>query len=430
MRSHPRHERRWASDSVPEKSLVSAGTSPAMTDDSSSGADQEFVEVTLDLQDDNTIVLRSVEPATVIHIDDLSGVGASSGTETPASASASASRSPSTMRRSSSNNRIRQFSQELKAEAVAKAKQFSQELKAELRRFSWSQGHASRVLSASASQNAGAGTSTGTFDSALEARALRRQRAQLDRTRSGAQKALRGLRFISNCKSTKFNGVDAWNDVEASFNKFAKDGQLLRADFAQCIGMRDSKEFALELFDALGRRRRMKVDKVSKDELYEFWSQISDQSFDSRLQIFFDMVDKNEDGRITEEEVKEIIMLSASANKLSRLKEQAEEYAALIMEELDPERLGYIELWQLETLLLQKDTYLNYSQALSYTSQALSQNLQGLRRRSPIRRMSTKLLYYLQENWRRIWVLTLWVAIMIGLFTWKFYQLSRKKLFM
>jgi hypothetical protein len=37
-------------------------------------------------------------------------------------------------------------------------------------------------------------------------------------------------------------------------------------------------------------------------------------------------------------------MLSASANKLSRLKEQAEEYAALIMEELDPEELGYIEV--------------------------------------------------------------------------------------
>lgn len=37
-------------------------------------------------------------------------------------------------------------------------------------------------------------------------------------------------------------------------------------------------------------------------------------------------------------------MVSASANKLSRLKEQAEEYAALIMEELDPERLGYIEV--------------------------------------------------------------------------------------
>ncbi|KAM5572340.1 respiratory burst oxidase [Rosa sericea] len=420
MRAHPRHERRWASDSVPEKTLVSTGTSPGTESTSA----EEFVEVTLDLQDDNTIVLRSVEPATVINITDDGGAEA-----TPASSS----RSPS-IRRSSSNSRIRQFSQELKAEAVAKAKQFSQELKAELRRFSWSHGNASRVLAASsavASQNdggGGGGAGSGYYDSALAARALRRQRAQLDRTRSGAQKALRGLRFISNCKN-KSNGVDAWNEVESNFNKLAKDGNLYRADFAQCIGMKDSKEFALELFDALGRRRRLKVEKISKDELYEFWSQISDQSFDSRLQIFFDMVDKNEDGRITEEEVKEIIMLSACANKLSRLKEQAEEYAALIMEELDPERLGYIELWQLETLLLQKDTYLNYSQALSYTSQALSQNLQGLRRRSPIRRISSKCLYYLQENWKRLWVLALWVCIMIGLFTWKFFQYKQKKSF-
>lgn len=53
--------------------------------------------------------------------------------------------------------------------------------------------------------------------------------------------------------------------------------------------MRDSKEFGLEMFDALSRRRRLKVDKISREELYEFWSQITDQSFDSRLQIFFDM---------------------------------------------------------------------------------------------------------------------------------------------
>jgi hypothetical protein len=58
----------------------------------------------------------------------------------------------------------------------------------------------------------------------------------------------------------------------------------------------------------------------------------------------------------------QIIMLSASANKLSRLKEQAEEYAALIMEELDPEGLGYIEVssfffvWVIETLSLCNET--------------------------------------------------------------------------
>ncbi|RZC31292.1 Respiratory burst oxidase-like protein F isoform C [Glycine soja] len=389
MNGAPKHERRWASDTVPEMAFVSAGTSPGTEYNS---VTDEYVEVTLDVHDDHTIVLRDVEPVTVVNIDD--GV-ATSGNETPTSSAWS----PSIRR--SSPNRWRQFSQELKAEAVAKARQFSQELKAELRWFSWSQGGS---------------------ETALVARDLRKQRAQLDRNRSGTKKALRGLKFISS----KSNGADAWNEVQSNFYSLAKDGYLYRTDFAQCIGMKDSKEFALELFDALSRRRRLKVEKISRDELNEFWSQITDQSFDSRLQIFFDMVDKNEDGRITEEEVKEIIMLSASANKLSRLKEQAEEYAALIMEELDPERLGYIELWQLETLLLQKDTYLNYSQALSYTSQALSQNLQGLRARSPIRRMSRRMLYYLQENWRRLWILALWISAMIGLFTWKFIEYKRK----
>lgn len=91
--------------------------------------------------------------------------------------------------------------------------------------------------------------------------------------------------------------------------------------------------------------------------------------------IIFCRADSNEDGRITREEVQEVsrkfdmlwlspsslnnqqflyfsdlqlIMLSASANKLSKLKEQAEEYASLIMEELDPENLGYIEVKKIE----------------------------------------------------------------------------------
>lgn len=37
-------------------------------------------------------------------------------------------------------------------------------------------------------------------------------------------------------------------------------------------------------------------------------------------------------------------MLSAGANKLTNLKQQAASYAALIMEELDPDHLGYIEV--------------------------------------------------------------------------------------
>jgi hypothetical protein len=111
--------------------------------------------------------------------------------------------------------------------------------------------------------------------------------------------------------------------------------------------MVDSKEFAVGIFDALARRRRQNLERISKDELYEFWLQISDQSFDARLQIFFDMcahnpalisssvflsqlvlcsfaclcswpetnpfrfrVDTNVDGRITREEVQEVIKSS------------------------------------------------------------------------------------------------------------------------
>lgn len=56
-----------------------------------------------------------------------------------------------------------------------------------------------------------------------------------------------------------------------------------------CIGMVESKEFAMGIFDALARRRRQKIGKITKEELYEFWLQITDHSFDARLQIFFDM---------------------------------------------------------------------------------------------------------------------------------------------
>lgn len=39
-----------------------------------------------------------------------------------------------------------------------------------------------------------------------------------------------------------------------------------------------------------------------------------------------------------------IISLSASANKLSKIQDNSDEYAALIMEELDPGNAGYIEV--------------------------------------------------------------------------------------
>ncbi|XLS93694.1 hypothetical protein HN51_069702, partial [Arachis hypogaea] len=110
------------------------------------------------------------------------------------------------------------------------------------------------------------------------------------------------------------------------------DGWLHHSLFGKCIA-RNLRHTGV-LFYSLARRRDIHGDSINKAQLKDFWDQISDQSFDSRLRTVFDMVDKDADGRITEEEIKE-----------------AEEYAALIMEELDPEETGFIMV--LCVLLLQ-----------------------------------------------------------------------------
>ncbi|XP_062194768.1 respiratory burst oxidase homolog protein E-like isoform X2 [Phragmites australis] len=295
-------------------------------------------------------------------------------------------------------------------------------------------------------------------EAAMAARERRRVQAQLNRSRAGAKRALKGLRFISRTTGSA-EAAELWRRVEERFNDLARDGLLSRDEFGECIGMVDSKDFAVGIFDALARRRRQNLERITKEELYDFWLQISDQSFDARLQIFFDMVDTNVDGRITREEVQELIVLSASANKLAKLKEQAEEYASLIMEELDPENLGYIELWQLEALLLQRDTYMNYSRPLSTASGAQwSQNLgvgggtstvagggdagggdgdhagAGARERRGdrgwgVRKAAARVRVAAEENWRRAWVLALWFAAMAALFVWKFVQYRRMAAF-
>jgi respiratory burst oxidase len=130
-------------------------------------------------------------------------------------------------------------------------------------------------------------------EAALAARERRRAQARLDRSRSGARLALKGLRFISCTTATGHqNPAELWRGVEERFNMLSsRDGLLARDDFGACIeqGMEKSKEFAACVFDALARRRRQSLERVTREELYDFWLQISDHSFDARLQIFFDM---------------------------------------------------------------------------------------------------------------------------------------------
>ncbi|KAJ6358582.1 hypothetical protein OIU76_000321 [Salix suchowensis] len=238
---------------------------------------------------------------------------------------------------------------------------------------------------------------------------------RLDRSKSAAAHALKGLKFIS-----KTDGGAGWDAVEKRFDEItaSTDGLLPRARFCECIGMKESKEFAGELFNALARKRNMHCDSISKAELREFWEQISNQSFDSRLQTFFDI--------ITEEEVREIITLSASANKLSTIQKQAEEYAALIMEELDPEDHGYILIENLEMLLLQgpSQSVRGESRNLSHM---LSQKLKPTLDRNPLNRWCRSTKYFLLDNWQRVWVMALWITVMASLFAYKYIQYRQRE---
>ncbi|XP_010523349.1 PREDICTED: respiratory burst oxidase homolog protein A isoform X2 [Tarenaya hassleriana] len=260
------------------------------------------------------------------------------------------------------------------------------------------------------------------FASVSTARKPPRPPARIGRSMSAAEQALKGLKFIS-----KTDGVTGWPDVEKRFDQITttSNGLLHRSKFGECIGM-NSREFALALFDALVRRRNITGDLINKKLLKEFWEQISDQSFDSRLRTFFDMVDRDTDGRLTEAEVREIISLSASANKLVNIQKRADEYAALIMEELDPYNLGYIMMESLEMLLLQAPVQAMRGGESKNLSKVISMKLKPTPYRNPGERFWRRMKYFVMDNWKRVWVIALWMGVMAGLFTWKYIQYQNR----
>ncbi|KAL4610343.1 hypothetical protein ACB092_08G044300 [Castanea dentata] len=246
---------------------------------------------------------------------------------------------------------------------------------------------------------------------------------RMGRMASGASRGLKSLRFLDRTMTGK--EADAWRSIEKRFNQHAPDGSLGRDKFGTCIGMgAESKDFAGELYDALARRRQIcTTNGITREELRLFWEDMTNQDLDSRLQIFFDMCDKNGDGKLSEDEVKEVIVLSASANKLGNLKKQAAIYASLIMEELDPDHQGYIEMWQLETLLRgMVSPEDGGNQKLSKRTQTLTRAMIPKRYRTPVSRFLSETGERIHDNWRRIWVVTLWLTINLVLYLWKFNQ--------
>uniref|UniRef100_A0A1J3IUE9 Respiratory burst oxidase-like protein D n=1 Tax=Noccaea caerulescens TaxID=107243 RepID=A0A1J3IUE9_NOCCA len=333
------------------------------------GEDDEYVEITLDIRDDS-VAVHSVQQA--------SAGGGAQHLEDPELTLLTKRTLESSLNNSASLNFFRSTSSRIKNASRELRRVFSRRPSPAVRRF--------------------------------------------DRTSSAAIHALKGLKFIA----TK---TAAWPAVDQRFDKLSADsnGLLLSSKFWECLGMnKESKDFADQLFRALARRNNISGDAITKEQLRIFWEQISDESFDAKLQVFFDMVDKDEDGRVTEEEVAEIISLSASANKLSNIQKQAKEYAALIMEELDPDNAGYIMIENLEMLLLQAPNQSVRIGDSRILSQMLSQKLKPAKESNPLVRWSEKIKYFVLDNWQRLWIMMLWLGICGGLFTYKFIQYRNK----
>lgn len=54
-------------------------------------------------------------------------------------------------------------------------------------------------------------------------------------------------------------------------------------------GMGKSEEFAVQIFDSLARRRGITAQVLTKDQVRDFWEQLTDPGFDAKLQTFFDL---------------------------------------------------------------------------------------------------------------------------------------------
>ena len=84
----------------------------------------------------------------------------------------------------------------------------------------------------------------------------------------------------------------------------------------------------------------------------------------------------------------------------------------------------------LEMLLLQAPAHSSGTVTDSRKlSELLSQKLVPTKEPNPIKRAAKKFAYFVEDNWKRIWPILLWLGVCVGLFTWKFVQYKNRYVF-
>jgi len=79
---------------------------------------------------------------------------------------------------------------------------------------------------------------------------------------------------------------------------------------------------------------------------------------------------------------------------------------------------------ELEELLLHVPTHPKRGES-KYLSEILSIKLKA-NENNLVRKWHRNTKYFLEHNWKRIWILALWIGVMCGLFAYKYVQYRRK----
>lgn len=85
-------------------------------------------------------------------------------------------------------------------------------------------------------------------------------------------------------------------------------------------------------------------------------------------------------------------------------------------------------MWQLETLLRGMVSSEENKQ-LTKKTQTLTRAMIPKKYRTPVSRFVSETTEIIHENWRRIWVITMWLIVNVVLFAWKFNQYRHKGAF-
>lgn len=82
--------------------------------------------------------------------------------------------------------------------------------------------------------------------------------------------------------------------------------------------------------------------------------------------------------------------------------------------------------WQLETLLREMVSSEENSKAMAKRTKTLTRAMIPSQYRTPVSKFCHKAVEFVHENWKKIWIVALWLAINVGLFVWKFLQYKNR----